>query len=304
MLEAKIPNFLIDMLQEQYGEGIIKSIIDGYTKKRKVTIRINTLKTTQEEVQTKLDVEKITYENVTFYKDALIIKNVDEKRLQELDMYKNGEIYLQSLSSMLPPIILEPKPNMDILDMCAAPGGKTTELATLSNNKAHITACEMNHIRMERLKYNIEKQGATCVYVMEQDARFINDFFSFDSILLDAPCSGSGTLNINDKNLEKNFTKKLIQKSTASQIALLKKALKILKPGREMVYSTCSILACENEDVVNEVLKREKVEVIPINSESIKDLPILPTKINGTLCICPNELYEGFFVVKLKKICI
>lgn len=301
MQGEKIPDFLINMLKEQYGESILKRIIDGYNKKRNVTIRTNTLKTTKEAVQAKLNVEKITYENVTFYKEALIIKNVDEKRLQELDMYKNGEIYLQSLSSMLPPIVLNPKPNMDILDMCAAPGGKTTQLAVLSDNKAHITACEMNHIRMERLKYNIEKQGATCVYAMKQDARFIDDFFSFDSILLDAPCSGSGTLNVDDKNLEKIFTKKLIQKSTVSQKALLKKAIKILKPRGEMLYSTCSILSCENEDIINEVLKTEKVEIVPINFNGIEELPQLPTKIKGTFCICPNELYEGFFVAKIRK---
>ena len=301
MAEEKIPEFLIDMLKEQYGESVAKKIIDGYSKKRNVTIRVNTLKTTLEETQAKLKHEEITYESVRFYKDALIIKNVAEKRLQELDMYKNGEIYLQSLSSMLPPIILNPKENMDILDMCAAPGGKTTLIAVLSNNKAHITACEMNHIRMERLKYNIEKQGATCVYTMKQDARFIDNFFSFDSILLDAPCSGSGTLNINDKNLEKTFTKKLIQKSTASQIALLKKAIKILKPESEMIYSTCSILTCENENIINWILKTEKVEIVPIHFEQIEDLPQLPTKIKGTVCICPNELYEGFFVAKIRK---
>ena len=89
---------------------------------------------------------------------------------------------LQSLSSMLPPIILNPQANNDILDMAAAPGGKTTQIATLTQNKAHITACEMNNIRIERLKYNIEKQGATSVYIMQTDSRIINDFFSFDML--------------------------------------------------------------------------------------------------------------------------
>ena len=103
-----------------------------------------------------------------------------------LDIYKDGKIYLQSLSSMLPPIILEPQEGKDILDMAAAPGGKTTQMAALSNNKAHITACEMNNIRIEKLKYNVEKQGATCVYVMQKDSRQIDDFFSFDQILLDS----------------------------------------------------------------------------------------------------------------------
>ena len=174
-------------------------------------------------------------------------------------------------------------------------------MAAITDNKAHITACEMNTIRAERLKYNIEKQGASSVYCMVKDARNIDDFFSFDQILLDAPCSGSGTLNINDDKLKKYFTEKLIQKSVKAQTALLRKAIKILKPGHEMVYSTCSILQEENENVVNEILKNGNIEIVQIENEFVKDLPLLPTKIDGTLCIMPNELFEGFFVAKLKK---
>lgn len=174
-------------------------------------------------------------------------------------------------------------------------------MAAMSCNSAHITACEMNKIRLERLKYNVEKQGATCVYTMQEDARNINDFFSFDSILLDAPCSGSGTLNRNDINLKQTFTPKLIQKCVSSQITLLRKAIKILKPGKEMVYSTCSILACENEDIVNKILKETNTEIVPITFDGIEDLPMLPTKIKGTICVAPNELYEGFFIAKIRK---
>ncbi len=134
-----------------------------------------------------------------------------------MSIYKNGELYLQSLSSMLPPIILEPKERTDILDMAAAPGGKTTQIAALTNNRAHITACEKNKIRAERLKYNIDKQGATCVFIMEKDSRYIDNFFSFDQILLDAPCSGSGTLDFKDQNIEKYFTKQLIERSAVTQ---------------------------------------------------------------------------------------
>ena len=116
---------------------------------------------------------------------------------------------MQSLSSMLPPIILNPKLKADILDMAAEPGGKTTQIAALSNNLANIKACELNKIRLERLKYNIQKQGATNVYVMEKDARLLDDFFCFDQILLDAPCSGSGTLSIFNSKLKENFTRKI-----------------------------------------------------------------------------------------------
>lgn len=293
--------FLEVMLKEQYGIETAKKIINGYLTKRKTTLRINTIKSNIEEIKNKLQESKIEYEEVPWSKEALIIKNVDEKTIQEMDIYQDGKIYMQSLSSMLPPIILEPKEKTDILDMAAAPGGKTTQIAALTNNKAHITACEKNKIRAERLKYNVDKQGATCVFIMPKDSRFIDDFFSFDQILLDAPCSGSGTLDFNDSNIEKYFTKQLIERSTKTQKTLLKKAISLLKPGHEMVYSTCSILACENEEVVESILKEGKTEIIPISFEGIESLPVLTTKISGTLCVCPTELYEGFFVAKIRK---
>ena len=293
--------FLEEKLEKQYGTKITKEIIEGYQTKRKTTLRINTIKSNIEEIKKELEKEKIEYETIKWSKEALIIKNADEKTIQEMEIYKNGKIYLQSLSSMLPPIILEPKEGTDILDMAAAPGGKTTQIAALTNNKAHITACEKNKIRVERLKYNVDKQGATCVFIMPKDSRFIDDFFSFDQILLDAPCSGSGTLDYNDANIEKYFTEQLIERSSKTQKTLLSKAIKLLKPGHEMVYSTCSILDCENEDVVASVIKNGNIEIVPINFEGLEELPILPTKISGTLCVKPTELYEGFFVAKIRK---
>lgn len=300
-MEKHVPKFLIEMLNQQYGEEITSKILEGYSQKRKVTFRVNTLKTSIEKVEEVLKNNNIEFEKVSWSDVAYIVKNVREDTLKELEVYKKGEIYLQSLSSMLPPIVLEPKENTDILDMCAAPGGKTTELASLTNNNANITACELNKIRIEKLKYNIEKQGATSVYIMQEDSRRINDFFSFDNILLDAPCSGSGTLNVEDVNLEKTFTEKLIEKSQKAQLELLNKAVKILKQGQEMVYSTCSILNKENEEIVSKILKNNKVEIVPIEFEGKEELPLLPTKIDGTLCVMPTEFYEGFFIAKIRK---
>lgn len=293
-----IPQFLIEMLEEQYGKELAKQILEGYLAKRKVTFRINTLKGEKKKIEQELKNAGIEIREVDWNNEAYIIENATEKEVQNFEIYKNGEIYLQSLSSMLPPIILNPQEKTDILDMAAAPGGKTIQIASLTNNKAHITACEINKIRAEKLKYNIQKQGATSVYVMETDSRRISDFFSFDQILLDSPCSGSGTLNIEDINIEKYFTKKLIDKCIKTQTELLKKAIKVLKPGKDMVYSTCSILSCENEDIVNKVLNNG-CEIVPIKFEEI---PQLPTKIKGTICVKPNELYEGFFVAKIRKI--
>ena len=203
---------------------------------------------------------------------------------------------------MLPPLVLSPKENENILDMAAAPGGKTTQMLALSENKAYITACEKNKIRAERLQYNLNKQGANRVNVMIKDARLLDDFFSFDKILLDAPCSGSGTISIFDKKLESTFTEDLVARSSKVQKELLKKAITLLKPGHEMVYSTCSILSKENEEIIQKFVDLKQIEVIPIDRTCFSNATLLPTSIEGTLCICPSALYEGFFVAKLKKV--
>ena len=119
--KKEIPAFFMQRLQEQYSVENVNKIIDGYTKPRKATIRINTLKSNKDEVFSNLKLGGIEYSQIKWSDDALIVVNVDEKVIQQLEIYKEGKIYLQSLSSMLPPIILEPKENEDILDMCAAP---------------------------------------------------------------------------------------------------------------------------------------------------------------------------------------
>lgn len=122
----EVPEFLIQKLEQQYGKEIVEKIIKGYSVKRPVTLRVNILKTTVEHIKEVLTSMQIYYQEVPWSNEALILEVVRENVVQELEIYKNGEIYLQSLSSMLPPIILEPKENVDILDMAAAPGGKTT----------------------------------------------------------------------------------------------------------------------------------------------------------------------------------
>ena len=295
-MEKQIPEFLNKMLIEQYGEEIANKIIEGYLKQRYVTLRVNTIKVTNEEIKQELKNSNIEYEEVEWYKDALIIKNVRENEIRKMLIYEEGKIYLQSLSSMLPPIALEPKEGENILDMAAAPGGKTTQIATITSNGSYITACEKNKIRAERLKYNLQKQGVTCANVMTEDARQLSDYFSFDKILLDAPCSGSGTKNV----FENNFSEELIKRSCKAQENLLRKALNILKPGGEMIYSTCSILKKENEEIIGKVLKNNKIEIVPIKLD--EQIPLLPVTVSGTICVCPTELYEGFFVAKLKKV--
>lgn len=308
-----------------------KRILTGFERARNrvVTLRANTLKTDADTVAAALDHAGIAYERVLWYADAFVITEERERAIWELDIYKTGSVYLQSLSSMLPPLILQPQAGKDILDMCAAPGGKTSQIAALTHNAAHLTACEMSAPRAEKLAYNLEKLGVANVNVMRTDARRLDEFFSFDQILLDAPCTGTGTFRAGDEKAERRITPQLLAKVTKSQKALLDRALTVLKPGGTLVYSTCSVLCEENEDQVLAGLKRHSdCEIIPLalseattaSEDDASDddctpkpivltgadtgtfaIPNLGNTMSGTLTVAPTEYYEGFFVAAIRK---
>lgn len=290
----EIPPFLHELLCDQYRADA-ENIEKGYTLRRLVTLRVNTLKTDACSVQKSLEEAKLAFGRVEWYRDAFFLKTASEEELRRTDLYEKGEIYLQSLSSMLPPLILNAQAGESVLDMTAAPGSKTTQISALSGGKALITACERDAVRFERLRYNIGKQGVPRVTVLHTDALKLDEFFRFDKILLDAPCSGSGTLDLRQKL---NISPRLVENSAVLQEKLLFKALKLLKKGGILVYSTCSVLRRENEDVLERVLPRAGGECEHI--EGFEALPLLPSAA-GTLCVCPTELYEGFFVAKIRK---
>ena len=193
-MQNKTPQFLYEILLNEYGQNITEKIINGYLCERPTTFRVNTSKTSTDYIEQKLRELEINFKQVPWNNTAFIIENAKENEIKELDIYKNGEIYLQSLSSMIPPIVVDPKEGENILDMAAAPGGKTTQMASLSNNKSMITACEKNKIRAERLKYNLEKQGTSRVSVMLKDAKKLISFIQgiqaaspIDSFVLPEP---------------------------------------------------------------------------------------------------------------------
>lgn len=287
---------IITIIKNNFKE--YDSLIEDFNKPKYLTLRVNTLKTTQPEIINYLNTNNIEFEVSTFSNLAIIIKNKRLSDIENLDIYKKGLIYLQSLSSQLPPIILDPKSNTDILDMCAAPGSKTTQIASITNNEANILACEKDKYRFEKLNYNLTLQQAKA-NTLNIDSKTLDNYFQFDNILLDAPCSGFGTIDLNNEKSYKYLSKQLINNSAKLQYELLIKALTVLKKGQTMVYSTCSILSIENEDVLIKAKQKINFEIIPIE---IPNLPLLPTKLKGVICVRPNEYYEGFFVAKLKKL--
>ena len=295
-----VPALLLERLNAQYGCDLASEIVSGFVR-RPVTLRVNTVKSSVEAVCEVLDKAGISYESVPWYGDALILRDVREEAVQALPEYEAGHMYLQSLSSMMPPLVMNPAKNESILDMAAAPGGKTTQMAALSGNAALITACEKNKIRAERLQFNLDRQGVKRVNVMCQDARQLSDLFKFDKVLLDAPCTGSGTILIAEGEQERRMTPDWVAKTAQTQKAMLKKALTLLSAGHEMVYSTCSILREENEDVLRAVLPAMNAEIVPIEHAFLHHAPLLPVTIPCVVCVKPSELYEGFFVAKIRK---
>ena len=296
-----VPAYLAQLLRAQYGEETAERIAQGYAAQRVVTLRANPLKTDAQTVRERLAAQDIETSPVPWYADAMIVRGAREDALTGLDLYERGEIYLQSLSSMIPPLLLGAKPGENVLDMAAAPGGKTTQIAALTGNQAMVTACEMNKIRAERLRYNVQRQGATRVTVMNIDSRNLDDLFSFDRILLDAPCSGSGTVQLGSPRSKGQFSREFLSRTTKQQKALLHKALRLLRPGCEMIYSTCSVLAQENEEIVSRVLRKTGALIVPLELAAFDSVPRLPVSIPGTLCVAPDELHEGFFVAKIRR---
>lgn len=291
-INDKIPAFLREFLQTQYPNDA-ERIEAGYGTRRPVTLRANRLKATREDVRAALLQGGIASEEISWYEDALLLPSAREEEIAKTSLYLEGKIYLQSLSSMLPPLYLRPAAGENILDMAAAPGGKTTQICALSGGAALVTACERDKIRFERLRFNLARQGAGRVNAMCADARKLSDFLRFDKVLLDAPCSGSGTVSLFAPSA---MSEKLVQNCVKMQAELLQKGLKLLKEGGILVYSTCSVLKQENEGILAKLPRG--YELLPLRAP--EEARLLPGA-EGTITVCPDERFEGFFVAAIKK---
>lgn len=299
-VKNRLPKEFVDNLYEMFTPLTVDKIFTGIMDKRYTTLRVNTIKYNIQDLMKYFKQKNIKFERVLWYDDALIIKNANEKDIQKLDIYEKGYIYLQSLSSMVPPIILTPKEGEKVLDMTAAPGSKTTQMSAMMKNKGFILANELDKIRCEKLKYNIESQGANIIEVINGRGEKIGENYKeqFDKVLLDTPCSGEGRFTTTNVQSYRNWSLKTVKELTKVQKKLLKSAYDSLKPNGIMVYSTCTLNEDENENMVKWALENFDLKLLEINI-NIKDA--IYTLENKSIKILPSKVMEGFFVAKFKK---
>ncbi len=288
---------------EKYSVIIPKfdEFLKAITKFDLVSIRVNTLKTDRDFIKERLG-EKFFLEDVKWYKDAFIIKS--ESDISKTLEHVLGYIYIQRLESMIPPLVLEPEEDDIVLDLCAAPGSKTTQMAQILDNTGKIIANDVSEKRLRSLFSNIEKYGVLNTIVTKQDGRFYSSPIKFSKILVDVPCTAEGR-NFKEKS------EKLSLSLSKKQYLLLKRGLELLEDGGVLVYSTCTLSPVENEFVVEKILeerndvKLEKINNGPKGVEGItywKGKELNP-EIKRTRRYYPHiSGTGGFYVAKFRKI--
>lgn len=298
-----------------FGTSFFDKILRGISCERKPCIRVNTLKTNVRDVMNFLRENVVNFERVSFLPDALIIKNRDEKFFENLDIYKKGEIYFQGVSSQLPAIFLKPSSGDKVLDLCAAPGSKTAQMAIMMGNAGEIVANEFDKIRIEKLKFTLERQGIKIAKAIEGNGVFVGKNMPeyFDKVLVDAPCSAEGRINISDPRSYKFWSKKVLKSSANLQKRLVASGFEALKKGGILAYSTCTLSPDENEGVVDSVLKKfgNDVEILKLSLSGFEKylLPIVASyegvpfdkRVSNCIKAMPCEICEGFFVAVFRK---
>ena len=316
-LNKKLPKEALDLLEKTLEPNIYNKVLNAFRIKRDTTFRVNTLKITKNNLIKELHKSEFKTKEIPSFNGFFKVDNLLETKLLNSNFVKDGLIYIQSLSSMVVPLILNPSKNDKILDIAASPGSKTTQIANMMENSGIIDAVEPDFIRMERLKYNCSIQGVANVNFHntrgEQFSKEKIDYY--DKILCDLPCSGEGRFSIYDKSSYSSWSKKEVNRLSNLQIKLLKAAFKSLKPNGILVYSTCTMNLYENELILEKFIKEgeSNIEIIKTDnifgsfSETISpilkdyDNNELDKSISRAVRIIPSANFEGFFIAKIRK---
>lgn len=305
-----MPLWIIEELKE---EGFSYNKIENFCKasilRPKVSIRVNRLKTSKEELKAILEKEGVKSEE-GILEDFLILDKVNN--IENLEPFKNGLFTVQDEVAGLSALVLEPKEQEILLDACSSPGGKTTYLAEMMKNKGEIFAFDVYEHRTKLVEENSKRLGINIIKTKVNDASCYNEDYKnkFDKILLDVPCLGIGVLK-RKPDIKWQKKKEDIEEISKLQFEILDICSKYLKPGGEIVYSTCSVFKKENRDIIEKFLGKNsnfKLDNLynilngKIYNKNKFFIQYIDKENNGYLEVLQNEKTDGFFICKLKNI--
>ncbi|MBZ4663821.1 MAG: rsmB [Caloramator sp.] len=292
------PEWMVKMFIDEFKEQFTEELLKANNTTPNLTIRVNTLKISKEDLKNILEQKGIkVYDGVV--EEALILE--DFSNIEKSEEFNKGFFIIQDESSMLPSRVLDVKEGMKVLDLCSAPGGKTTHIAQLMNNKGEIIAFDIHEHKLKLINDNSRRLGIDIIDAKLKDAEILmEEYIDYaDRVLVDAPCSGLGLLR-KKPEIKYNVKKEDINKLTLIQKCILNNAAKYVKKDGCIVYSTCTITSQENEGLIEEFLKENHNFVL----EDINEF--LPQKLKTQekyLKIFPNvHKMDGFFIAKLKRI--
>lgn len=281
-----------------FGKEFTEELLEANNERPNIYLRTNTLKITRDELIKKLEKHNIKAEKVNVVEEAIKVEHL--KDIENNSLYKEGLFTVQDVSSMLVGKVMNPKENSLVLDVCSAPGGKTTHMATLMNNTGQVVSRDIYDHKLKLIKAASKRLGLTNVDVEEFDGMKLDreSIGKFDYVLADVPCSGLGI--IRRKPEIKYKEKEEFRQLPPIQKKILENASKYVKVGGTLIYSTCTIQDSENIDVVNEFLQKNKnFELVPIKEVNVD----LENQEKGYMKIYPNvHNMDGFFISKLIRV--
>jgi NOL1/NOP2/sun family putative RNA methylase len=310
---SALPQGFLDRLKKIVPSDRYESILASFSSPKPTSFRVNPLKTSSKDLLEKLKEMKIEVKPVDWYHDAFVLKS-EANRMTISNFQKEGSLYIQNLASMIPPLILNPASGDLVLDIAAAPGSKTSQLAALMNNQGLIVANDISRPRLFILKRILASQGVknTTLENLPGQELWWKYPNHFDRVLIDAPCSLEGSFSALRPKSFAGWSAKKVRLLAKRQKTLLRSALAVLKPGGVAVYSTCTISVEENEEVIDWILRKEagRIELEKVDCQLPERIgPVLAwegkkydSRLRGTMRIAPSLRMEGFFVARLRKL--
>ena len=281
-----------------FSEEFTEDLLEANSEKPSVYLRTNTLKISRDSLIEKLKSEGINCSIVPNIDEAIRVENL--KNIENNQLFKDGLFTIQDISSMMVGKVMNPKENSLVLDVCSAPGGKTTHLATLMNNTGKVVSRDIFDHKLKLIQSTVDRLGLTNVEVQSFDASVLDkeSIDKFDYVLADVPCSGLGIIR---RKPEIKYKEKAELKDLPKiQKDILKNASKYVKVGGTLIYSTCTIQDNENIEVIKDFLdNNNNFKLVPINEVKVD----LDNQDNGYLKIYPNiHDIDGFFIAKLERV--